>query len=114
MRSTVYLALISVALISLAFALTPRTRPVQQRLISHDASFAQRYGEHAAPVRMVQIVKVKPEVEIADDDVNVISEAPALPPTRRIRVKPPAGGDVFKRHGLRKVMTGRYRWKCRK
>jgi hypothetical protein len=74
-------------------------------------------GEDLIPVRVITTRIVRPEEDAAPKP-QLVPPAPGLPRTRSVRyhVGTPhrRGRDVCARHHMRKVMVGKYRWRCRR
>jgi hypothetical protein len=79
------------------------------------------------PIRVIQTVKIEPTSKPAPEPPAapppgpkaepVVKEATAdeeRPRRHRTRSERRSRGDVCSRHNMRKVMVGRYRWRCRK
>lgn len=125
------LAAIPVVTFSMAYALTsPRVKPSPppqpsylDRVAPSD-SFVQRFGSETPAVTRVRTISIlRPIVQTAEvvhpqpvarpteTDVSVEREPP--PRRRSIRYHY-RGGDICSRHAMRKVMVGRYKWRCRR
>jgi len=61
--------------------------------------------------RPVKTERVVPEPPAKVAALRVEEEEGEVRPARRTRSR---GGDVCSRHGMRKVMVGQYRWRCRR
>jgi hypothetical protein len=107
----------------------PRAPPTKFDQTWEDAAVgaAARKSDLQPTVRTIQIVK--PEFQQASFDAKPVKtermmpETPAkMPPLVRVEavdeVRPrrrfAERGDVCSRHGMRKAMVGKYRWRCRK
>jgi len=66
-----------------------------------------------AEAKKVQTETIRPEPTIIPPIVQV-QEEPEPKPRRKIRAASHKRSDVCQRHGQRKVMVGKYRWRCRK
>jgi len=66
-----------------------------------------------AEAKKVQTETIRPEPTIIPPIVQV-QEEPEPKPRRRIKATSPKRSDVCQRHGQRKVMVGKYRWRCKK
>jgi len=75
-------------------------------------------------IETIRVIPISPPVAPAPVPSPVVEQPPASPvatvapddeepPRRRARERPGRRGDLCQRHGLRKVMVGRYRWRCR-
>jgi len=83
------------------------------------ATFRVRWlslGEDLIPVRVMTTRIVRPEE--TTPKLDPVPPASELPRTRSVRyhVGTPhrRGGDICTRHKMRKVMVGRYKWRCRR
>jgi hypothetical protein len=120
-------AVSAVALLSVAFvwikpkAKPPAAAPIEQATPANRV--AERFVEFKPTVnvvRTVPIVRPPPALAPAPEPEPVVLRDP--PPERivrrarqrvaRIAARRPA--DVCQRHGMRKVMVGRYKWRCRR
>jgi hypothetical protein len=92
-------------LLAVAFAWSTKPSP-KSAAIEPVPSFEQRFGEEPPPkrVRTIPIVRLTPEVTVEE----IIEPLPTAP-RRRL-----PDSDVCKRHGMKKVMIDRYRWRCRR
>lgn len=121
--TNVTLGSVSLILISAAVALTPGKVKLSPSAIDRD-TFTQRYVEEGMPVAMARVRTIpiaRTPVEIAPDDTNVtelplpVADTKAVLEPRRYRIRQSKrGGDVCQRHGMKKVMVGKFKWRCRR
>ena len=127
----VSIAVIPAALLAVAFALAARPAPKPVEPVVRGDLFAKRFGEPLpAQVRVRTIPIVRDPVPAAPSPdsppampaavpVDVAEIAHPLPVARppasiRHRYVQRRSGDVCSRHNMRKVMVGKYRWRCRR
>jgi len=83
-------------------------------------SFVERFGEEGPAVikvRTIPIVRTSTlSVPVPENPPSTIPVAEPTPPVRQreAAVRVSRGGDICQRHNMKKVMVGRYRWRCRR
>ena len=122
-------AVIAVAtLLVLIWAVTPSTPPLVATPVVAEGIREQRQDEHTFALRWRPVVDMPPTVETRHEPLLLVSHDPvgaartderqtvgataSARPRQYRRVSLRA--DVCARHGQRKVMVGKYRWRCRR
>ena len=113
-------ALVPVALIAVAFGMA--SKPAEVAPVQHSDPPAAKRGDRLVTPTRVVTVRTIPIVQAAPEPQPLPPQAapPALVETVAAEERPPRkrsvnGGDICRRHGLRKVLTnGGRSWRCRK
>jgi len=121
------LAAIPVVTFSVAYALTspkvkpsPSPQPSYLDRVAPSDSFERRFGSETPAVTRVRTISIlRPVVQTAEiahpPPVARPEIEPEPPPPRRRSVRyQRRSGDICSRHNMRKVMVGRYKWRCRR
>ncbi|RPI46979.1 MAG: hypothetical protein EHM67_00425 [Hyphomicrobiaceae bacterium] len=116
------LAAIPVVTFSVAFALTkpkpPSPQPSYLDRVAPSDNFEQRFGSETPAVTRVRTISIlRPVVqtaEVAHPPPVARPEIEPEPPRRRSIRYQHRSGDICGRHKMRKVMVGRYKWRCRR
>jgi len=91
--------------------ITPPT--LQERFL--DASQgAMDFNPLPKVVRVIPIVAPPKKVEVEPEPQTPVAESHPLPTPRLVYASRPEKRDVCRVHGMRKVMVGKYKWRCRR
>lgn len=106
-------------------AIFVRPQPPRAKPIDPNITFQSRWSDSATgapmeaprPIRIIKTVRIpKPPAEPVEEVKEVeqpIGQPVVEQPVRNIRHRQ-TRSDVCRAHGMRKVMVGKYKWRCKR
>jgi hypothetical protein len=96
--------------------------PIVAKVVATESIRERRQDEATFALRWRPVADMPPTIETRIEPILLVSHetaptstsAPATPSARRLTSRVSLRTDVCARHGQRKVMVGKYRWRCRR